>query len=59
MEALTATGIAYTCKTEDLNQRNAWDQGRTGSLGLRPKLVTEIFVAKEDADRARQVVRGL
>ena len=48
-----------SCKTKDVNRRNTFDQARIGSLGIKPKYVTEIFVDKENADMALHIVRIL
>lgn len=55
-DALTAAGIKYYCKTRDVNQRNVFDAARmrsqTGSFGINPQYITEIFVDKENAELA-------
>lgn len=58
-DALSATGIRYECRMKDLNRRNAFDQARTGSLGVKPKFVTEILVDKKDAEAAGHIVRTI
>ena len=58
-DALAAAGIRFYCKTKDVNRRNTFDQARIGSLGIKPKYVTEIFVDKENADMALHIVRIL
>ena len=58
-DALTAAGIKFYCKTKDINRRNAFDQARIGTLGIKPKYITEIFVDKENADMALHIVRIL
>ena len=55
-EVLTEAGIPCYCKTKDVNRRNAIDQSRMGTLGIKPKVVTEIFVDKENAAKAMQIV---
>ena len=55
-DALAAAGIKFYCKTKDVNRRNTFDQARIGSLGIKPKYVTEIFVDKENADMALHIV---
>ena len=47
-DALSAAGIRYECRMKDLNRRNAFDQARTGSLGIKIKFVTEILVDQKD-----------
>ena len=47
-DALSAAGIRYECRMKDLNRRNAFDQARTGGLGIKPKFATEILVDKKD-----------
>ena len=59
MNALTAAGIPYRCRTKDVNQRNAFDQRRFGTLGIKPKYITEIFVDKENAELALHVVHTI
>ena len=46
-------------RMKDLNRRNAFDQARTGSLGVKPKFVTEILVDKTDAEAAGHIVRTI
>ena len=58
-DALAAAGIKFYCKTKDVNQRNAFDQARIGTLGIKPKYITEIFVDKENADMAFHIVHTL
>lgn len=58
-DALTAAGIQCYCKTKDVNQRNAFDQRRFGTLGIKPKYITEIFVDKENADMALHIIHTL
>ena len=36
-DALAAAGIKFYCKTKDANRRNAFDQARIGTLGIKPK----------------------
>ena len=57
--ALAAAGIKFYCKTKDVNRRNAFDQARTGTLGIKPKYVTEIFVDKENVDMALHILHSL
>ena len=59
VDALAAEGIPCSCKTKDVNRRNAFDQGKTGALGIRPKYVTEIFVDKKNAEMALHIVRDV
>ena len=47
-DALSAAGIRYECRMKDLNRRNAFDQARTGGLGIKPKFATEILVDQKD-----------
>ncbi len=58
-DALTAAGIPCYCKTKDVNQRNAFDQRRFGTLGIKPKYITEIFVDKENAKMALHIIHTL
>ena len=58
-DALAAAGIKFYCKTKDVNRCNTFDQARIGSLGIKPKYVTEIFVDKENADMALHIVHTL
>ena len=58
-DALAAAGIKFYCKTKDVNRRNAFDQARIGTLGIKPKYITEISVDKENADMAFHIVRTL
>ena len=51
--------IKFYCKTKDANRRNAFDQARIGTLGIKPKYITEVFVDKENADMAFHIVRTL
>ena len=57
--ALAAAGIKFYCKTKDVNRRNAFDQARIGTLGIKPKYITEVFVDKENAEMALHIVRTL
>lgn len=58
-DALPAAGIPCYCKTKDVNQRNAFDQRRFGTLGIKPKYITEIFVDKENAEMALHIIHTL
>lgn len=58
-EALAAAHIPCYCKTKDINQRNAFDQRRFGTLGIQPKYVTEIFVDKANAEMALHILHTL
>ena len=58
-DALAAAGIRFYCKTKDVNRRNTFDQARIGTLGIKPKYITEIFVDKENAAIAFHIVRTL
>ena len=58
-DALIAAGISYDCRVRDLNRRNAFDQARMGSLGIKPKFVTEIFVDRKDVEAALHIVRAI
>lgn len=58
-DALAATGIKFYCKTKDVNRRNAFDQARIGTMGIKPKYITEVFVDKENADMALHIVHTL
>ena len=49
-DALAAAGIKFYCKTKNVNRRNAFDQARIGTLGIKPKYITEVFVDKENAE---------
>lgn len=46
-------------RMKDLNRRNAFDQARIGSLGIKPKFVMEILVGKKDAEAAMHIVRTM
>ena len=52
-DALAAAGI------KDANRRNAFDQARIGTLGIKPKYITEVFVDKENAEMALHIVHTL
>ena len=58
-DALAVAGIKFYCKTKDVNRRNTFDQARIGTLGIKPKYITEIFVDKENADMALHIVHTL
>lgn len=58
-DELAAAGIKFYCKTKDVNRRNTFDQARIGTLGIKPKYITEIFVDKENADMALHIVHTL
>lgn len=58
-DALSAADIRYEYRMKDLNRRNAFDQARTGGLGIKPKFVTEILVDKKDAEAAMHIVRTM
>ena len=58
-DALSAAGIRYECRMKDLNRRNAVDQARTGSLGIKPKFATERRVDQKDAEAAMHIVRTM
>lgn len=58
-DALAAAGIKFYCKTKDANWRNAFDQARIGTLGIKPKYITEVFVDKENAEMALHIVHTL
>jgi len=46
-------------QTKDANRRNAFDQARIGTLGIKPKYITEVFVDKENAEMALHIVHTL
>ena len=50
-DALAAAGIKFYCKTND--------QARIGTLGIKPKYITEVFVDKENAEMALHIVHTL
>ena len=56
-DALNVADISYECRMKDLNRRNTFDQAKTGSLGIKPKFVTEILVDKKDAEATMHIVR--
>ena len=58
-DAVAVAGIKFSCKTKDVNRRNTFDQARIGTLGIKPKYITEIFVDKENADMALHIVHTL
>ena len=58
-DALAAVGIKFYCKTKDVHWRTMFDQARMGTLGIKPKYVTEIFVDKENAEVALHIIRSL
>ena len=43
-DALAAAGIKFYCKSKDVNRHNTFDQARIGTLGIKPRYVTEVFV---------------
>ena len=59
VDALSAAGIPCCCKTRDVNQRTVFDQRRFGTLGIKPKYVTEIFVDRQNAEMALHILRTL
>ena len=58
-DALAAAGIKFYCKSKDVNRHNTFDQARIGTLGIKPKYVTEVFVDKENADMALHIIHTL
>ena len=46
-DALAAAGIKFYCKTKDVNRRNAFDQARIGTLGIKPKLSRKYLWTKK------------
>ena len=58
-DALAVAGIKFYCKTKDVNRRTTFDQARMGTLGIKPKYVTEIFVDKENAEIAAHIIHTL
>ena len=58
-DALAAAGIKFYCKTRDVNRHHTFDQARIGTLGIKPRYVTEVFVDKENAEMALYIVRSL
>ena len=57
---VAAVSDPYQCnRIKDVNRRNTFDQARIGTLGIKPKYVTEIFVDKENADMALHIVHIL
>lgn len=58
-DALAAVGIKFYCKTKDANRRNAFDQARIGTLGIKPKYIAEVFVDKENVEMALHIVHTL
>ena len=58
-DALAEAGIKFYCKSKDVNRHNTFDQARIGTLGIKPKYVTEVFVDKENADMALHIIHTL
>ena len=58
-DALAAAGIKFYCKTKDVNRRTTFDQARMGTLGIKPRYITEIFVYKENAEMALHIIYSL
>ena len=58
-DALAAAGIKFYCKSKDVNRHNTFDQARIGTLGIKPRYVTEVFVDKENADMALHIIHTL
>ena len=58
-DALAATGIKFYCKSKDVNRHNTFDQARIGTLGIKLRYVTEVFVDKENADMALHIIHTL
>ena len=52
-------GIKFYCKSKDVNRHNTFDQARIGTLGIKPRYVTEVFVDKENADMALHIIHTL
>lgn len=52
-------GNQVLLQTKDANRRNAFDQARIGTLGIKPKYITEVFVDKENAEMALHIVHTL
>ena len=42
-----------------VNRHNTFDQARIGTLGIKPRYVTEVFVDKENADMALHIIHTL
>ncbi len=55
-DALAAAGIKFYCKSKDVNRHNTFDQARIGTLGIKPRYVTEVFVDKENVDMALHII---
>ena len=51
-DALAAAGIKFYCKTKDVNRRNAFDQARIGTLGIKPKYITAISLKMQNNNDA-------
>ena len=58
-DALAAAGIKFYCKTKDVNRRTTFDQARMGTLGIKPRYITEIFVDKENTEMALHIIHSL
>ena len=58
-DALAAAGIKFYCKSKDVNRHNTFDQARIGTLGIKPRYVTEVFVDKENAGMALHIIHTL
>lgn len=58
-DALAVAGIKFYCKTKDVNRRTTFDQARMGTLGIKPRYITEIFVDKENAEMALHIIHSL
>ena len=58
-DALAAAGIKFYCKSKDVNRHNTFDQARIGTLGIKTRYVTEVFVDKENADMALHIIHTL
>lgn len=57
--AVSVSNAEKLKRMKDLNRRNTFDQARTGSLGIKPKFVTEILGDKKDAEAAMHIVRTM
>lgn len=58
-DALAAAGIKFYCKSKDVNRHNTFDQARIGTLGIKPRYVTEMFVGKENADISLHIIHTM
>ena len=58
-DALAAAGIKFYCKSKDVNRHNTFDQARIGTLGIKPRYVTEVEMEHDPYALVQNIIHTL